>query len=829
MAINIPIISSLDSKGFEKAMLEFKSLETNSQKAGFVMEKAFLPAVAALTALTAVAGFSVKAAIEDAAAQAQLAKTLQNVTSATDAQIAAVEQSISAMQMATGVSVGELRPAFAALVRGTKDLSTANTALTLAMDIAAATGSDLQSVSDALALAYGGNTKALAKLSPELKTAIKEGASLDQVMGTLSKTFGGSAAVAAGTAEGQFKRLNVALDEAKESIGKALLPAIEAVLPSLILFGNWAAEHVGIITAVGVAIAAVATALVAYKVAQVIANAVTVVATALNFANAASLAAVATAGTAGVAAATIAAGLVVIGGALLIFQNQNKAAATATTDLGSAAKSTAVDMGRLGFTLDYIRGVKIDEYMTKVEKEAKKAASGVKDIADKAKIMADKTKEAADVLRDYMGKVLDDAKTKLETAQEAFDNFSNSVSSVISDSVNFGAAFDKNNEKIKEAKDRLKEATEALKEKFVPAINLAKDSLKKAQDGFNNFGKSVSNVIKNTVNFAKAFEEGGKDAGLTFFSALQKQANKAKEFANLIEQLLAAGLSEQALRQVIDAGADSGAAIAAELLQSSGNILRANELVAETDAIAAQIGTLSASQFYGAGVTNAQEYLIGIEEAMVLAQIELNATFAEGGTTAALTFLTALQEQATKASEFAELVKQLLAAGLSQEALQQVIDAGIDSGSAIAKELLKSSGNVLKANELVAQTNAIAESIGKLSASKFYAAGVSNAQQYLAGIEAAIAVAEARLKTKGINFADVKGIAAGFTESISAPSVSSPIVDRSTIRGGTSAGGGGVTINVNSQLATKSEVGQAVTDALRAYNRTSGPLQLEIA
>jgi hypothetical protein len=42
-------------------------------------------------------------------------------------------------------------------------------------------------------------------------------------------------------------------------------------------------------------------------------------------------------------------------------------------------------------------------------------------------------------------------------------------------------------------------------------------------------------------------------------------------------------------------------------------------------------------------------------------------------------------------------------------------------------------------------------------------------------------------------------------------------------------GRGAVTINVNSQLATKSEVGQAVTDALRAYNRTAGPAQFEIA
>jgi len=642
MAINIPIISSLDSKGFEKAALEFKSLETNSQKAGFVMEKAFLPAVAALAGLAAAAAFGVKAAVEDEAAQARLAKALQNVTGATDGQIAAVEASIKAMSRATGVSDDELRPAFASLTRGTKNLADANDALGLAMDISAATGKDLQSVSDALALAYGGNTKALGKLSPELKVAIKEGASLDQVMGMLTKTFGGSAAAAANTAEGQFRKFNVAIKDAKEAIGVALMPAIEAVLPLLISFGDWASEHTGIITGLGVAIAAVASAIVAYKTAQVLANAVTVVATALNFANAASLAAVATAGTAGVAAATIAAGLVAVGGALLIFKNQNKAAATATTGLGASAKSTAVDMGRLGFTLDYIRSTKIAEYMAETEKETKKVASGAGSAADKAKQLAEKTTEAAKALREYMGAALDDAKSKLDKAQSAFDSFSGSVAQVITDALNFG----------------------------------------------------------------KAFEEGGEDAGTTFFSALQKQADKTKEFGDLVEQLLAAGLS--------------------------------------------------------------------------------------------------------------------------QDALQQVIDAGIDSGSAIAKELLSSSENVLRANTLVEQTQAIAERIGELSAQKFYGAGVSNAKAYLRGVEEALAAAESRLSRKGINFADVKGISTRFTEAISAPTVSPvlmPNIDELNAR----RGGGAVTINVNSQLATKSEVGQAVTDALRAYNRTAGPAQFEIA
>ena len=213
--------------------------------------------------------------------------------------------------------------------------------------------------------------------------------------------------------------------------------------------------------------------------------------------------------------------------------------------------------------------------------------------------------------------------------------------------------------------------------------------------------------------------------------------------------------------------------------------------------------------------------------------LDFGAAFEEGGEDAGSTFFSALQKQADKAKEFASLVEQLLASGLSQEALQQVIDAGIDSGSAIAKELLQSSENVLRANKLVEETNKIAEQIGILSANKFYAAGVSNAQQYLAGVEAAMAVAQARLGKKGINLADVKGISSGFNNAISTtPTMTAPTMPSVIPVGAPTDKGrplGNVTINVASQLATKGEVGEAINDALRAYNRLSGPLQLQIA
>ena len=42
-------------------------------------------------------------------------------------------------------------------------------------------------------------------------------------------------------------------------------------------------------------------------------------------------------------------------------------------------------------------------------------------------------------------------------------------------------------------------------------------------------------------------------------------------------------------------------------------------------------------------------------------------------------------------------------------------------------------------------------------------------------------------------------------------------------------GASGVTINVAGGLSTSAEIGQSVVNALRAYSRTAGPLQLNVA
>ena len=268
MAVNIPIISEFDGSGIKKAISQFKDLETNGKKAQFAIKKAAVPAAAALVGLGAALFDATKGAIEDAAAQDKLAGIIERTTTATDAQIKANEDWISTQGKLLGYSDDQLRPVLGRLVKATGDVTKAQELAAQAMDISTASGKPLESVTAALEKAYGGNMTALAKLAPEYRDMIKEGATFEEVMDKIGKTTGGAASDAANTAEGKFKRLGIALSETKESIGAALLPAVEAVLPFLVKMGDWAAEHPEILLAIGVAIATIAAAIVATNIAM---------------------------------------------------------------------------------------------------------------------------------------------------------------------------------------------------------------------------------------------------------------------------------------------------------------------------------------------------------------------------------------------------------------------------------------------------------------------------------------------------------------------------------------------------------------------------------
>lgn len=269
MAVRIPIIVDYNGKALQRIQREFAQLDGAAAKTKFALQKALIPATAAMAGLAAVGTDAVQAAIADQQAQQVLARTIRQTTKATDAQIAANEDWIATQGKLLGVTDDELRPAFAKLVRVTRDVGKAQTVARLAMDVAAGTGKDLNTVTEAFTKALGGNMKALRSLAPEVAALIKGGATADEVFAALGRTFEGQAAEQANTAAGRFERLKIRLDELKEALGARLLPILEQkVLPVLEKFAAWAERNPNLIIGVAAAVGVLTAGIIALNVAM---------------------------------------------------------------------------------------------------------------------------------------------------------------------------------------------------------------------------------------------------------------------------------------------------------------------------------------------------------------------------------------------------------------------------------------------------------------------------------------------------------------------------------------------------------------------------------
>jgi uncharacterized protein YcfJ len=217
--------------GLDKADKETRSF---SDKLGGALKTGAL-AFAALGAAAGAAAITigvqaVKAAIEDEKSQLSLAKTLENTTKATKDQIKSVEEYIKKTSLAKGVTDDQLRPSLDRLVRSTGDVTKAQKLQQLALDISAGTGKDLSTVTEALGKAYDGNLGALKRIGVPLDEAIVKSKDFNKAQEVLAKTFAGQSDVAANSFAGRMERVKIAIDEAKESIGAALLPILEKLL-----------------------------------------------------------------------------------------------------------------------------------------------------------------------------------------------------------------------------------------------------------------------------------------------------------------------------------------------------------------------------------------------------------------------------------------------------------------------------------------------------------------------------------------------------------------------------------------------------------------------
>lgn len=214
-----------------------KAVEDNSSKISEFGKKAaaaFAVAAAAAVAYgTKLAIDGVKAAIEDEQAQLRLANALKQATGATEGQIKATEDFILQTSLATGVADDQLRPAMQRLAVSTKNTEEAQKLLALALDISKGSGRDLESVVSALGRAHDGQNTALGRLGVGLSAAELKTMTFTEVQQKLSDLYGGAASANAETFQGKIDRLKVGFDEAKESLGVALLPAVEQFISFL--------------------------------------------------------------------------------------------------------------------------------------------------------------------------------------------------------------------------------------------------------------------------------------------------------------------------------------------------------------------------------------------------------------------------------------------------------------------------------------------------------------------------------------------------------------------------------------------------------------------
>ncbi len=221
-------------------------------------------------------------------------------------------------------------------------------------------------------------------------------------------------------------------------------------------------------------------------------------------------------------------------------------------------------------------------------------------------------------------------------------------------------------------------------------------------------------------------------------------------------------------------------------------------------------------------------------------------------------FLDALRDQVKGVVEYSVNLGKALEMGLSQDALGYVMDAGNVAGAEIALELVKGGQTAIdETNALVEAAQRAADKVGIQAANNWYKTGVDQAQFIVNGLEAELTKLTPKLMAKMDQIAAkmkrTVNIDVTVTERVNriVSSISSSIpqmADGGIVTGPTLAmigeagpeaviplsqmgnmGGSGVTINVAGGLSTSAEIGQSVVNALRAYSRTAGPLQLNVA
>ena len=563
MAINIPIISSLNTKGFDAAKKEFASLQGFGAKSGFLLQKAMLPAAGAVSALAGGLAMAAKAAIEDEQSQKLLETQLRATLGPNQALADSMADFVDQTQLATGVADQELRPALAGLVRFTGDAAKAQELLTLSIDASKATGKDLVAVSTAIGKAYDGNFTALKKLGVPLDENIIKTKDFKAAQEALTAQFGGAAAANANTYAGRLQILKIRFDEMVEGIGYRVLPALGQLL-----------DYVD-------------------KLIKIMDDR----------------------GLGGVISE--------LGGKLRRFVDPFQALEDAilrnvdqTDGLIDRFKQTGVNIVNLGSGFLNFGGkiLGLNFNLGKLKTELDKTNDGLALAYANTRAWSETILQLdADQKRANYQKAVDIEQQRLANLEISKSTASTKKASEAAKRA--AAETAKHAEAVRTLKESYDNAVQTVKDKFSPALMRANEQLTKATEDYNNFYKATGDVVRGIFNVGDAWTTAADSEGAkTFFGVLDDQAKKAGELATGIEKLIAAGLDDPALlKSILDSGADVGLEIINGLLAGGkASIDRLVGISSTVNAAADRIAKLTADKWFKSGVDQAQAIVNGV-------------------------------------------------------------------------------------------------------------------------------------------------------------------------------------------------------------------------
>jgi hypothetical protein len=288
MSIKINILTDFNGSALKRAQTEFKALETTGQKAGFILKKAMLPAIATLGALAAASKVALSAGEEVNSANNRVlqinksmglfgdqteivTKRLIDLAEAQGRELGISNLTIKATQSKLltfknlAKSAGVVGGAFDRANKAALDMAAAGfgAAETNAVQLGKALQDPIKGIT---ALARSGVTFTQQE-KDKIRTLVESNKMLEAqelILVAIEQQVGGTAAA---TADDTAK-MREGFAQVTQSIGMTLLPVLEAVTPFLLGIANWARENPTMFTTIAAALGAIAASIVAINIAM---------------------------------------------------------------------------------------------------------------------------------------------------------------------------------------------------------------------------------------------------------------------------------------------------------------------------------------------------------------------------------------------------------------------------------------------------------------------------------------------------------------------------------------------------------------------------------